>query len=133
MSVRLSSLSANRFLLLLLLLGSALTPASADTVSGDVQQVAEAIDRDQIVVVSERARRAGGGTKTDTPIAVITAEQMLERGALSVQDVLLYSAGVRSDAYGNDSRVAGQHLGRPDAVLQSGCPAAQPQRQQSDR
>ncbi|MBJ7414566.1 MAG: TonB-dependent siderophore receptor [Niveispirillum sp.] len=110
--VRPSSVVAPRLLLLSSLLGSVSAPALADTVSGDAQQVAEAIDRDQIVVVGERARRASGGTKTDTPIAitpqsiaVITAEQMRERGALSIQDVLLYSAGVRSDAYGNDSRV----------------------------
>ncbi len=62
--------------------------------------------------VSERA--ATTGTKTDTPIvetpqsiSVITAEQIAQRGALSVQDVLLYTAGVRSDNYGNDGRVDG--------------------------
>lgn len=112
MPARPTTLSATKSLLLSLLLGGVSAPALADAASSHPQQVAQAVDRDQIVVVGERARRATGGTKTDTPIAVtpqsiaiITADQMRERGALSLQDVLLYSAGVRSDAYGNDSRV----------------------------
>ncbi|NID16499.1 TonB-dependent siderophore receptor [Luteibacter yeojuensis] len=54
---------------------------------------------------------ASGATKTDTPIletpqaiSVISATQMLDQGVLTVQDALRYSAGVRADAYGVDSR-----------------------------
>jgi len=54
---------------------------------------------------------ASGATKTDTPIvetpqaiSVVSATQMLDQGVLTVQDALRYSAGVRADAYGVDSR-----------------------------
>ena len=50
-------------------------------------------------------------TKTDTPlietpqaISVVSAAQMLDQGVLTVQDALRYSAGVRADSYGVDSR-----------------------------
>jgi iron complex outermembrane receptor protein len=50
-------------------------------------------------------------TKTDTPlietpqaISVISNTQMIDQGVLTVQDALRYSAGVRADAYGVDSR-----------------------------
>jgi iron complex outermembrane receptor protein len=58
-----------------------------------------------------RAPRSTAGTKTDTPLAetpqavsIVTRERMEDQGATSVQDALNYSAGVRSDAYGLDSR-----------------------------
>lgn len=68
-----------------------------------------------VVVRSTRNRYAAGsatgGTKTDTPImenpmsvSVITREQIEDQGAQTVQDTLRYSAGVRSDAFGLDSR-----------------------------
>jgi iron complex outermembrane recepter protein len=54
---------------------------------------------------------AGTATKTGTPIietpasvSVITADLLRDRGALSLQDALRYSAGVMSDAYGLDNR-----------------------------
>ncbi|SEM52977.1 iron complex outermembrane recepter protein [Luteibacter sp. UNCMF331Sha3.1] len=54
---------------------------------------------------------ASGATKTDTPIietpqaiSVISNAQMRDQGVLTVQDALRYSAGVRADAYGVDSR-----------------------------
>lgn len=91
----------------------ALLPVLLGTTSVVAQTTTQVADRaSEVIVIGERMKRSTMGTKTDTPIlvtpqsiAVITAEQMLERGALSVQDALLYSAGVRSDAYGNDSRV----------------------------
>jgi len=50
-------------------------------------------------------------TKTDTPIietpqaiSVVSSAQMRDQGVLTVQDALRYSAGVRADAYGVDSR-----------------------------
>lgn len=58
-----------------------------------------------------RADTAVTATKTDTPIGetpqaitVVTRERMTDQGALNVQDALGYAAGVRSDAYGLDSR-----------------------------
>lgn len=57
------------------------------------------------------ANRGTTGTKTDTPIietpqsiSVITEQQIEDQGAQTLQDVLRYSTGVRSDAYGLDSR-----------------------------
>lgn len=54
---------------------------------------------------------ASSATKTDTPlietaqaISVVSAAQMLDQGVLTVQDALRYSAGVRADSYGVDSR-----------------------------
>lgn len=57
------------------------------------------------------ANRSATATKTDTPLAetpqsvtVITRERVEDQGATSLQDALNYAAGVRSDAYGLDSR-----------------------------
>ncbi|HTH45474.1 MAG TPA: TonB-dependent receptor plug domain-containing protein, partial [Oxalicibacterium sp.] len=62
-------------------------------------------------VVGYQATRASTATKTDTPIAetpqaitVITRDQITDQGATTLQDALTYAAGVRSDAYGIDSR-----------------------------
>lgn len=58
-----------------------------------------------------RAKRAQTATKTDTPLAetpqsitVVTRERIEDMGATNTQDALNYAAGVRSDAYGVDSR-----------------------------
>ena len=58
------------------------------------------------------ATRAATGTKTDTPlqetpqsISVITADQMKDQGATTVQQALRYTPGVMADSYGPDSRV----------------------------
>jgi iron complex outermembrane receptor protein len=60
------------------------------------------------------AKRSATATKTDTPLAetpqsvtVITRERIEDQGATSLQDALNYAAGVRSDAYGLDSRSDG--------------------------
>lgn len=57
------------------------------------------------------ADSASSATKTDTPlietpqsISVLTEERLRDLGALTLQDALRYSAGVRSDAYGVDAR-----------------------------
>jgi len=62
-------------------------------------------------VIGYRARNAATATKTDTPLSetpqsvtVVTRDQMVDQGATNVQDALNYAAGVRSDAYGLDSR-----------------------------
>jgi iron complex outermembrane receptor protein len=61
------------------------------------------------------ATRSASGIKTDTPIieipqsvSVITADRIDELGANSLNDALGYTAGVRPNIYGSDSRLA-QH------------------------
>jgi len=58
-----------------------------------------------------RPRRSLTSTKTDTPlsetpqaISVVSREQIEDQAAISVGDVLNYASGVRSNAYGVDSR-----------------------------
>ena len=58
-----------------------------------------------------QAPRSVSATKTDTPLAetpqavsIVTRERIEDQGATSLQDALNYAAGVRSDAYGLDSR-----------------------------
>lgn len=83
--------------------------AAADASAG------QATTLDHIVVQGQtsgyKAGNASSATKTDTPIgetpqaiSVVTGEQIRDQGALTVQDALNYAAGVRSDAYGLDSR-----------------------------
>lgn len=62
-------------------------------------------------VIGYRAKRASTATKTDTllsetpqAVTVITSQQITDQGANNLQDALGYAAGVRSDAYGLDSR-----------------------------
>ncbi len=62
-------------------------------------------------VVGYRAKRASTATKTDTllsetpqAVTVVTSQQITDQGAANLQDALGYAAGVRSDAYGLDSR-----------------------------
>jgi iron complex outermembrane recepter protein len=71
-------------------------------------------------------KRSTTATKTDTPlietpqaITVITADQILDQGAQNLQDALNYAAGVRSDAYGIDSRSDGARVrgSYPDEYL----------------
>jgi len=57
------------------------------------------------------ARRSAAATKTDTPlnevpqsISVITADQVKDQASQTMQEVLRYSAGVRSEMYGIDNR-----------------------------
>ena len=57
------------------------------------------------------ADSGSSATKTDMPlietpqsVSVLTEERLRDLGALTLQDALRYSAGVRTDAYGLDSR-----------------------------
>lgn len=68
-------------------------------------------------VIGYKARNAASATKTDTPLAetpqavtVITRDQIVDQGATTLQDALNYAAGVRSDAYGLDSRSDGVRI-----------------------
>lgn len=63
------------------------------------------------------AQRSATATKTDTPlietaqsVTVVTRDQMVDQGATSIQEALGYAAGVRSDAYGVDSRSDGARV-----------------------
>lgn len=77
-------------------------------------------------VVGYRARNAATATKTDTPLSetpqsvtVVTRDQMVDQGASSLQEALVYAAGVRGDSYGVDSRSDGPSVrgGSPDTYL----------------
>lgn len=57
------------------------------------------------------AQRSATGTKTDTPlketpqsVSVVTADEVKDQGATTVQEALRYVPGVSADAYGPDSR-----------------------------
>ncbi len=77
-------------------------------------------------VIGYRARNALSATKTDTPLSetpqsvtIVTREQMVDQGAINVQDALGYAAGVRPDAYGLDSRTDSVRIrgSNPDVYL----------------
>lgn len=68
-------------------------------------------------VTGYKAKNAATATKTDTPlvetpqaVTVITKDQITDQGATNLQDALNYAAGVRSDAYGLDSRSDGVRI-----------------------
>lgn len=68
-------------------------------------------------VIGYKARHAATATKTDTPlietpqsVTVVTRDQIVDQGATNVQDALNYAAGVRSNAYGIDSRNDGVRI-----------------------
>ena len=70
-----------------------------------------AAEADELEAVVVTATRATTATKTDTAltetpqsISVVTAEQFMDRGVLTMQETLRYSAGVTSEAYGLDTR-----------------------------
>lgn len=71
-------------------------------------------DVDGLIVTSERATTA---TKTDTPlirtpqsISIIDAGQIADRGQLTLQETLRYSAGAAGETYGLDTRGDGPGL-----------------------
>ena len=77
-------------------------------------------------VAGYRAKNAATASKTDTPlretpqsVSVITRDQIVDQGATTLQDALNYAAGVRSDAYGLDSRTDSARVrgGYPDEYL----------------
>jgi iron complex outermembrane recepter protein len=68
-------------------------------------------------------RRAASATKTDaalseTPqsITIVTRDLITDTGATGLQDALNYAAGVRSDAYGLDSRTDSARIRGADAA-----------------
>lgn len=90
-------------------------PAGAASAPQASQRVQVTATRDKesatAPVAGYAARNGASATKTDTPlretpqaVTVVTRDQMVDQGAQNVQDALNYAAGVRSDAYGLDSR-----------------------------
>ena len=87
------------------------TPALAD-------EAAAGEADDQILVVG-----ANAGTKTETPliqlpqpIKVISEDQYLSQGAISISDTVKYAAGVLANPYGRDTRVDGFNVRGLDAL-----------------
>ena len=77
-------------------------------------------------VAGYRARNAATASKTDTPlretpqsVSIVTRDQIADQGATNLQDAMNYAAGVRSDAYGLDSRTDSARIrgGSPDEYL----------------
>lgn len=105
-----------RKMLSLLIAGALLPIVSAaqdapPTTTDKAVQLAPVAVRSQVHDEGYARQDASSATKTDTPIietpqaiSVISGTQMLDQGVLTVQDALRYSAGVRADAYGVDSR-----------------------------
>ncbi|MDH1265632.1 TonB-dependent siderophore receptor [Pseudomonas sp. GD03944] len=88
--------------------------AAQDTIELDAQSVIATpmVERASDPVQGYVATRSASGTKTDAPIteipqsiSVVTADRIRDQGSLTVQDALRYSAGVRGEAFGLDSRV----------------------------
>ncbi|HKW83688.1 MAG TPA: TonB-dependent siderophore receptor, partial [Burkholderiaceae bacterium] len=77
-------------------------------------------------VAGYRVRNAATASKTDTPlretpqsVSIVTRDQLVDQGATNLQDAMNYAAGVRSDAYGLDSRTDSVRIrgGYPDEYL----------------
>jgi len=84
------------------------------------EAAAEADRNDADVIV---VNGATAGTKTDTPlielpqpIKVISADQYLAQGAISISDTVKYAAGVLANPYGRDTRVDGFNVRGLDAL-----------------
>lgn len=76
-------------------------------------------ESDEAIIVTA----ANAGTKTETPliqlpqpIKVITSEQYLSQGAISISDTVKYAAGVLANPYGRDTRVDGASVRGIDAL-----------------
>ncbi|NUO74482.1 MAG: TonB-dependent siderophore receptor [Lysobacter sp.] len=101
-------------LALLLIAPDALAQSAPSPDGGDSADQATTLDHVVVqgaAVEGYKAANARSATKTDTPISetpqaitVVTQQRMTDQGAQNVQDALNYAAGVRSDAYGLDSR-----------------------------
>jgi iron complex outermembrane receptor protein len=85
----------------------------------DAADAATAADGEGTIVVTA----ASAGTKTETPlvelpqpIKVITSEQYLSQGAISISDTVKYAAGVLANPYGRDTRVDGFNVRGLDAL-----------------
>ncbi|EZP70046.1 TonB-dependent siderophore receptor [Sphingomonas paucimobilis] len=102
------------------LCGAALMTFSTAAARAEGQQApAEKGPEDGSIVVTA----PNAGTKTETPliqlpqpIKVITSEQYLSQGAISISDTVKYAAGVLANPYGRDTRVDGFNVRGLDAL-----------------
>jgi len=101
---------------------SAALMALSTTIAAHAQDQEPAADvgRDDGSIV---VTAANAGTKTETPliqlpqpIKVITSEQYLSQGAISISDTVKYAAGVLANPYGRDTRVDGFNVRGLDAL-----------------
>ncbi|MBA3624386.1 MAG: TonB-dependent receptor plug domain-containing protein, partial [Methylibium sp.] len=94
---------------------AAALPASGASAPATLPEVRVKSSADEETATSPalgyRAKRAATATKSDTPlietpqsVTVVTRERIEDLGAQGLQDALNYAAGVRSDAFGLDSR-----------------------------
>ncbi|MBI1753042.1 MAG: TonB-dependent siderophore receptor [Acidobacteria bacterium] len=91
---------------------ASILPAAGEAVLAEVRVKSSAEQETALSATrGYRPKRTLTGTKTDTPlsetpqaISVVTREQIEDQAAISVSDVLNYASGVRSNAYGVDSR-----------------------------
>lgn len=108
---RRSALAATMSVLVLWAPGFA---AGADEAMATADTEDQGVRLDDVTIIGQVGRRTVAATKTDTAvvetpqsISVIPAELIAQRGALSIQDALLYTSGVRSDNFGLDGRIDG--------------------------
>lgn len=94
------------------------TVAQAAEQAPDAAQAPFDDSESQIIVTA-----ANAGTKTETPliqlpqpIKVITSDQYLAQGAISISDTVKYAAGVLANPYGRDTRVDGFNVRGLDAL-----------------
>lgn len=94
------------------LLAATPAPAAAAAATAEADS-ADSAARDVIVVTAARTETFAG-TKTETPlietpqpIRIITDDQYLAQGAISISDTVKYAAGITANAYGRDTRVDG--------------------------
>jgi iron complex outermembrane receptor protein len=101
--------SFTRYCRAALLAGFAIMPAiSAPVFAADT---ADTPAPDETIIVTGVHAQTDVGTKTDTPlietpqsISIVPADRFTDFGALNLGETLRYSAGVRSEAYGLDTR-----------------------------
>lgn len=82
------------------------------------EDAAPADNSEEIVVTG-----ANAGTKTETPLietpqplTIISSDQYLSQGAISISDTVKYAAGVLANPYGRDTRVDGFNVRGIDAL-----------------
>lgn len=105
----------------LLFCGTVFTSLSTATAAyaQDDPVAADGVGTEEVVVVG----RANAGTKTETPlielpqpVTIISADQFVSQGAISISDTVKYAAGVLANPYGRDTRVDGFNIRGIDAL-----------------
>ncbi|MFZ4287303.1 TonB-dependent siderophore receptor [Variovorax sp. HJSM1_2] len=125
-----NTLAVASALTILLIQGTAWAQTAPATSTGTLREVTVNSNAEKetatSAVIGYKAKNAATATKTDTPlletpqsVTVITRDQIVDQGATNLQDALNYAAGVRSDAYGLDSRSDGVRVrgDYPDTYL----------------